>query len=517
MAPLRGGVVTAAPRPITDEPVRGVVAPPWLTSLPGLERMHLYTRRLLPTTPFARLTGFGIGHVSPGSLTGTLKASGHLMFIPGYNLTPLYSQALYACALTAIGPGLDVDPVTTTTQYLRPPRPQPGSFLGRARVLNASSRFVSCAADLEDPVGRLVGHSISQWAIRTVDPPPPAPPPSIEPAEESTYATPDPPDRPPVGAMPPADLRKRYSGLELSRMIVGGELPPIPLLNTLGAEWVSADEGASHVTMPASEWFCSSSRDLAAGAIESLLDVATFAAAVTLMAPGQSSAALEVSTRFLRPVAADGRPLSARGRVSYRAGNLGIVEAEALDAEGNALATQSITFALMDPRDHPSSEPERVLATLLFTDIVGSTQHAERMGDATWRSLLGEHHALVRQELGAHRGREVNTIGDGFLARFESPASAIRCAKAIRDGVKRLRLEIRAGVHTGECEVHGTNLAGIALHVAARIVALAGPSEILVSQTVRDLAAGAGLRFSPNGAHKLKGVEGEWNLFAVEN
>jgi class 3 adenylate cyclase len=224
-----------------------------------------------------------------------------------------------------------------------------------------------------------------------------------------------------------------------------------------------------------------------------------------------------VSTRFLRPVAADGRPLSARGRVSYRAGNLGIVEAEALDAEGNALATQSITFALMDPRDHPSSEPERVLATLLFTDIVGSTQHAERMGDATWRSLLGEHHALVRQELGAHRGREVNTIGDGFLARFESPASAIRCAKAIRDGVKRLRLEIRAGVHTGECEVHGTNLAGIALHVAARIVALAGPSEILVSQTVRDLAAGAGLRFSPNGAHKLKGVEGEWNLFAVEN
>lgn len=137
------------------------------------------------------------------------------------------------------------------------------------------------------------------------------------------------------------------------------------------------------------------------------------------------------------------------------------------------------------------------------------------MGDAAWRALLDEHHSLVRAELGAYRGREVKTIGDGFLARFESPASAIRAARAICDGVKRLHLEVRGGVHTGECEVHGTDLAGIAVHVAARIVALAEPSEILVSQTVRDLAAGSGIRFSARGSHKLKGVEGEYNLFAI--
>lgn len=508
--------MTPTPRPVTDEPVRGVVAAPWITSMPGIERMRLYGRRLLPTTPFARLTGFGIGHVSTGSLTGTLKASGHLVFIPAYNLSPLYSQALYACALTAIGPGLDVDPITVSVQYFRPPRPQPGNFLGRARVLNTSSVFVSCGADIEDPVGRLVGSATSQWAIRRVDPPPPSPPASIEPIEESTYATPDPPDRPPVGALPPADLQQRFSGLELARMIISGELPPIPLMNLLGARWVSADDGASHFTMPASEWFCSSSHHLHSGAIESLLNIGSTAAAVTLWAPGQSIAVLEANTRFLRPVPADGRELSTRGRVSHRAGNLVFTEAEAVDSDGNTFGIQSSAIALLDRRDRGPSQPERVLATLLFTDIVGSTQHAERIGDAAWRSLLDEHQALIRRELGAHRGREVKTIGDGFLARFESPASAIRCARAIRDGVRALHVEVRAGVHTGECEVQGSDLTGIAVHVAARIVALAGPSEILASQTVHDLVAGSGLRFSPRGAHTLKGVEGEWNLFSME-
>jgi class 3 adenylate cyclase len=202
--------------------------------------------------------------------------------------------------------------------------------------------------------------------------------------------------------------------------------------------------------------------------------------------------------------------------VSHRAGNNAIAEAEVVDADGNTVATQSITVALITPK-HRVAEPERVLATLLFTDIVGSTQHAERMGDGTWKALLEEHDALVRRELGAHRGREVNTTGDEFLARFKSPALAVRCAKAIRDGVGRLHLEIRAGVHTGECEVRGADLAGIAVHVGARVGALAGANEILVSQTVRDLTAGSGLRFAPRGSHTLKGIEGEWNLFAVED
>jgi class 3 adenylate cyclase len=479
--------------------------------------MRLFSRRILPATPFARLTGFGIGHVSTGALTGTMKASGHLVFPPAYNLSAASSQALYACATAAVDAERVVDPITIAIQHFRPPRPQPGNFLARARVVNSSSAFVTCTAEVEDPVGRLVGFAASQWGIRQIDPPPPTAPASIEPADDAVYAMPDPPDRPSVGGLVPRDMQARYSGLELTRMIMAGDLPPLPLMHTCGARWVHVDEGVTHVVMPASEWFCSVSRMLDAAAIESLLNMASTSATLTLAKAGEPVAGLEQTTRFLRPVPADGRELSSRGRVTHRSGNLMTVDAEAIDADGNTFAVQSVTYAVLDPKMHQSVEPERVLATLLFTDIVGSTLRAERMGDAAWRSLLDEHHALVRRELGAHRGREVKTIGDGFLARFDSPASAIRAAKSIRDGVKRLHLEVRGGIHTGECEVHGTDLAGIAIHVAARIVALAGPSEVLVSQTVRDLSAGSGIRFAGKGKHALKGVDGEYELFAVED
>jgi uncharacterized protein (TIGR00369 family) len=505
------------PRPVTDEPARGSILPGWAYSLPGLERVRLASRRLIATTPFSRLVGFRIGHVSTGSVTGTMKAGGHLLMIPAYNLSPLYAEAFTACASTAIEAGMALEPVAFTSQYFRPPRPQPGSFLGRAKVLNASSVFVACAAELEDPVGRLVGYATCQWAVRRVEPPPPAPPASIEPVEEGTYPTPDPPDRPTVGGLPPPEATRRYSGLELARMVIAGELPVLPNLNTFGARWVSADEGLSHITMPASEWFASLDRNVHPGALETLLNVASACATVTMWAPGQTMAILQLSVRFLRPTPTDGRELTARGRVRHREGNRIYTEAEAIDADGNTLAVQVGDVALIEPRDRRSDVPERVLATLLFTDIVESTQRAERMGDAAWRALLGEHQELVRQELGAYRGREVNTSGDGFLARFESPAMALRCARAIRDGVKRMHLEIRAGVHTGEVEVHGTDLAGIAVHVASRITSLAEPNEILVSQTVRDLASGSGVRFSPHGRHSLKGIEGEWDLFLVED
>lgn len=505
------------PQPITDEPVRGVAPPPWINSLPGIERMRLYTRRLLPATPFARLTGYGIGHVSTGSLTGTLKASGHLVFPPAYNLSPLHVHALYGGGSTAVDAGMDIDPISISVQYFRPPRPQPGNFLARARVLNASSVFVSCSAEVEDPMGRLVGFATSQWRLRKVVPPPPSPPATIDAIEEATYSTPDPPDRPTIGGLPSPDLQARHGGLELWRMMMAGDLPLPPLMHTTGARWTSLEEGRAYVTMPASEWFCSSSRDIFPGALESLLNMAAGGTALTLWKPGQAIAGLEQTSHFFKSAIADGRDLTARGRVAHRSGNLILAEAEAIDADGDTLAVQHVTYALLDSRDSRRQEPERILATLLFTDIVDSTKHAERMGDTNWRRVLGEHNALVRQELGAYRGREVKTTGDGFLARFESPAAAIRCAKAIRDGMKRLHLEVRSGIHTGECEVHGTDLAGIAVHVAARIMAAARPDEILVSQTVRDLAAGSALRFSEGGKHELKGVAGEWRLVAVED
>ncbi len=162
------------------------------------------------------------------------------------------------------------------------------------------------------------------------------------------------------------------------------------------------------------------------------------------------------------------------------------------------------------------AEPERTLATVLFTDIVGSTRRASELGDRGWRDLLERHHALVRRELLRFRGRELDTAGDGFLAAFDGPARAIRCACAILAQVGELGLELRAGLHTGECELVDGKLAGIALHTGARVAAEARPGEVLVSSTVRDLVAGSGIRFEERGERELAGVPGSWRLFAVE-
>jgi class 3 adenylate cyclase/pimeloyl-ACP methyl ester carboxylesterase len=158
---------------------------------------------------------------------------------------------------------------------------------------------------------------------------------------------------------------------------------------------------------------------------------------------------------------------------------------------------------------------DRVLATVLFTDIVDSTRRAAEMGDRDWGALLDAHDAVVRAQLNRFRGREVNTAGDGFLAMFDGPQRAIRCAMAIRDAVQALGIEVRAGLHTGECEVRGDDIGGIGVHIGARVSALAGPNEVLVSSTLRDLVIGSGLEFEERGAHELKGVPGEWHLFAV--
>jgi pimeloyl-ACP methyl ester carboxylesterase len=159
-------------------------------------------------------------------------------------------------------------------------------------------------------------------------------------------------------------------------------------------------------------------------------------------------------------------------------------------------------------------EPDRVLATVLFTDIVGSTEKATELGDRRWRELLERHHDLVRRQLARYQGRELDTAGDGFFATFDGPARAIRAAQAITGGVRQLGLEVRAGVHTGECERHDGKIAGIAVSAGARVAGAAGASEVLVSQTVKDLVAGSGIAFEDRGEHELKGV-GAWRLYSV--
>jgi class 3 adenylate cyclase len=158
---------------------------------------------------------------------------------------------------------------------------------------------------------------------------------------------------------------------------------------------------------------------------------------------------------------------------------------------------------------------DRVLATVMFTDIVGSTEHLVRMGDTAWRAMLDRHHAIARREIASFRGREINTAGDGFFATFDGPARGVRCAMAIQSAARRLGIAIRAGLHTGEVELHGDDVTGLAVHIGARVAALADGDETLVSSTVKDLVSGSGLRFQDRGTRVLKGVPGEWLLYSA--
>ena len=162
--------------------------------------------------------------------------------------------------------------------------------------------------------------------------------------------------------------------------------------------------------------------------------------------------------------------------------------------------------------------PDRVLATVLFTDIVGSTEKAAALGDRRWRELVESHHQTVRRELDHFRGREIDTAGDGFMAAFDGPARGIRCAQAVVRALgEQLQIGIRAGLHTGECELLDGKYAGLAVHIGARVAALASAGEVLVSNTVKDLVAGSGLQFSERGIHTLKGVPGQWQLYAANS
>jgi class 3 adenylate cyclase/pimeloyl-ACP methyl ester carboxylesterase len=197
-----------------------------------------------------------------------------------------------------------------------------------------------------------------------------------------------------------------------------------------------------------------------------------------------------------------------------------------LPGEGHMLEAENVDPFLTEMRTFledawaggwEEPEPDRVLATVLFTDIVSSSEKATALGDRAWREVLERHHELVRRQLARFRGKEVDTAGDGFLASFDGPARAIRCACSLVEAMPELGLDIRAGLHTGECELVGGKVAGIAVHTGARVAAQAQPGEVLVSGTVKDLVAGSGLGFDDRGTHSLKGIPGEWRLYAVTN
>jgi class 3 adenylate cyclase len=471
--------------------------------------------------PLTHLIGHRASQVGPGIFTATIPATPWLQYIDGTMDLKTSMSILVECAvMTGAPPGNDVRTAALAVSHLRPATLEAAPFVGRARVIHTGPTFTLSEAIIEDSVGRAVAHATGHVLMFPAPVDSTLPPFVPRPGAAPVHPTPDPYLRP----LPPdvkASPAETYSlpGLTLLQRLCTGDLPRQPVWELLGIRLLEVSPGVGLLVQRTSEWLCSRVRHVNPGVLACLAHSGLGVAATTLSPGERRLGIIDLAVDFFRPVAPDGRDVLCRARVVHHDGDLNHATVEITDADGNRVALGHQTSVLIKRRAGRGRalEPERVLATVLFTDIVGSTEHAERLGDAKWREMLDEHHALVRRQLHAFKGREVKTMGDGFLIAFDSPARAVQCARAVRDGVARLGLEIRAGLHSGECDVVGSDLAGIAVHVASRVQAAAGAGEVLVSSTVRDLVAGSGLRFSDRGHHDLKGLEGDWHLLAVED
>jgi class 3 adenylate cyclase/acyl-coenzyme A thioesterase PaaI-like protein len=503
---------------VVDEPVRGGLPHPAFFSLPGVEQLRAYQRGLTPAAPLSRLTGFRLTAADVGSVTLSLPLSAWLQLGDGMvDLKILCEVALRSAASTTAAAGHEVQTVAVSIHHLRPCTLKSEILIARARVLNSGPTFRLAAVVIEDALGRAVAQASGSVLVRAMDPPPPPLPAARRRIQDAVYATPDPPVRPlPADTVLPVDHLDETTGwgIVLPRW-AAGEMTA-PFCELLDICLVHASEGATAWVLRSSEWHCLDRREVQPGVVLSLAHYALTSAAGTLCPPEQRVGVIEQTVSFVAPVVADGRELLARATIVHQRQFL-FATVEVTDGDGHQVAFGSQTAVLTHPaRSARDGAKERVLATVLFTDIVGSTQRAVQLGDAAWRELLEEHDAWVRRQLHSFKGHEVKRTGDGFLATFDSPARAVLCARAIRDAVKRIGIEVRAGLHTGECELVGADVAGIAVHIASRIQSTAGPSEVLVSSTVRDLVAGSGLRFTDHGRHILKGIAGDWQLFVVE-
>jgi class 3 adenylate cyclase len=390
-------------------------------------------------------------------------------------------------------------------RYLRPCTVDEATVIARGRILHGGLSVTTVDVLLEDALGRAVAHASASVVFAPMDPPPPPLPRPLDTVEEPTYTTPDPPLRP-LPQQPPM----HFAG--------GGLTAMPPFAEFLGVELTGLSERQATGTLPASPWFARLHPEVAPGIMGAAADlVAGPAIAQTMDTDSERLVIINSSHSFLASVPTDGRPLTITASVNEREGELFIVQSRIVDGRGRVVMIGHGPCMIRPRRvAGPRRASERVLVTVLFTDMVSSTERVQELGDAKWSELLDDYHVLDRRKLAQFRGREVKAMGDGFLFTFESPNRAVECASAIRAAVRALGLEVRVGVHTGECEVTGGDLSGVAVHVAARLQSAASPGEILVSNTVRELIQGSGISVAERGERELKGLDGSWSLFAVE-
>jgi uncharacterized protein (TIGR00369 family) len=493
---------------------------------PGLDLLRASLERRLPDVPVTKLTGLRLSEVGLGMASAWMPAtlwwqSGAGVFLAG-TIAFVADMALSGSVLTSAPAGMGVTTSELSVSFLRVPTPRSQTIIGRGRLIHATRSLGLAEATLEDARGRLLGHSSSRCVLFHVDPEVLSARRLPEvPASDMT----EPYRREVEGEVYGSEYWDATPGLVAMQQVVAGTFLP-PCFRLMGLRGVQAGEGEMTIAMPASGWLCNSFGLLYGGAIAFLADAAMILAAGTTVPAGTAFNTIDLKLYFLRPaLPADGE-LIARAKLVHRGRTIAVVNCEITGPEGALIAQATGSVLILPGRrwerpvqvaDEITAESGRVLTTVLFTDIVDSTRHAAEIGDNRWRRVLAEHHAVVREQIRRFRGREVATAGDGFLIAFDGAARAVQCAIAVRQQVRQLGLEIRLGIHAGECEESGGNLVGIAVHIGARVAAAAQPGEILVSSTVRDLVAGSGMDFDDRGEHKLKGISGVWRLYAARD
>jgi class 3 adenylate cyclase len=504
---------------VIDEPARGGFPEPGFDALPGIERARAYLRRLVPRPPLSHLLGIRITQVGAGTATCTMPATPWLQASTGViDSTALVETAVATAVLTTVPPGTVVRTAGLSLTPFRPVTIESETLIARARAVSSGATFTFSEVLVEDALGREVLRA-SGTSVAEPEDGPAAPTTIAEgPVPEPRYASPDPHRRPlpPGVGVFPRDTYERYTGITLARKMVSGELPRPPVMELLGLRDLEIEDRRSRMAMPTNDWLCWRSRNRIAPAATAMLAYrALLTCAYSELHSGERLAVLAVNFSLLADAVNDGNALVAEGQVTDREGDFVFTKAAVTDARGRRIAVGHYVMALLHPRPRPAQAPASAVTTVLFTDLVASTATAAELGDERWGELLGRHHSLIRQHLDQFDGREVKTTGDGFLATFDDPFRAVECAQQLRTSVRAMGLELKVGIHTGRCEVSDGDVAGIAVHVAARVLEAAEPGQVLVSGTIRDVLLGSEFKFEDRGRHRLKGIDGEWPLFAV--
>jgi uncharacterized protein (TIGR00369 family) len=515
-----------ADRPVgltTREPARGATWGPEVAQMSGLEMLRASLERRLPDAPVTKLTGLRLSEAGLGAASASMPASpwwqsGAGVFLAG--TTAFVSDLPLGCAvLTSAPAGWGITTSELSVNFLRSPTIRCQTIIGRAHLIHATRSLGLSEATIEDGRGRILGHATSRCVLFRLDPEMMI---SRGNGDVHEGRGPDPYLRPVEGDVRGQEYWDSTSGLEMMRHVAAGEfVPPCWLL--MGLRAVSSADGKMTMAMSTSQWLCNAFGVIYGGAIAFLADATIILAAGSTVEAGTAFNTMDLKVNFLRPVLPDGE-LTAQATVIHRGRTIAVINCEIRDAQDKLVATATSSVLILPGRqwerpvqvaDEVTPEASRVLTTVLFIDIVDSTRKAVELGDRRWRETLADYQSAVRQQVQRFHGSEVDSVGDGFLFAFDSAARAVRCAAAAREAVRGVGLEIRVGVHTGECERSGGKLVGIAVHTGSRIEALAAPGEILVSSLVKELVAGSGIAFEDRGEHELKGVPGAWRLFAA--